>query len=106
VVLDVTANSPDGKKIFQTSRIYASLATDSRSTETALGPENKLGLIRDTSIQPFAPKEETIEVPLPSGMRDAVIEVHLSYQPRPGNVYSIHRVVRDVSLEGLGPKKR
>jgi hypothetical protein len=106
VVLDVTANSPDGKKIFQTSKIYASQATDSRSTETALGPENKLGLIRDTSIQPFAPKEETIEVPLPSGMKDAVIEVKLSYQPRPGNVYAIHSVVRNVSLEGIGGEKR
>ncbi len=98
MVLDVTANGPDGKKIFQTSRIYAAQATDSRSTQTTLGPDKKLGLIRDTSIQPFAPKEETIEVPLPSGMRDAVIEVNLSYQPRPGNIYPIHRVVRNVSL--------
>lgn len=64
-----------------------------------LGPENKLGLIRDTSIQPFAPKEETIEVPLPHSLRDAIIEVNLSYQPRPGNVYPIHKVVRNVSLD-------
>jgi hypothetical protein len=95
----VTASSPDGKTIFQTSRIYASQATDSRSTETVLGPENKLGLIRDTSIQPFAPKEETIEVPLPSGMREAFIEVNLSYRPRPGSIYPIHKVIRNVSLD-------
>ncbi len=95
----MTASSPDGKKIFRTSRIYASQATDSRSTETALGPENKLGLIRDTSIQPFVPKEETFEMPLPQGLRDAAIEVNLSYQPRPGNVYPIHRVTRNVSLD-------
>jgi hypothetical protein len=99
VVLDVTANSPDGKRIFQTSRIYSTQATDARSTHMALGPENKLGFIRDTSIQPFAPKVETIEVPLPSGLRDAVIEVNLSYQPRPGNVYPIHHVKRPVSLD-------
>ena len=42
-----------------------------------LGPENKLGLIRDTSIQPFAAKEETIEIPLPDGLRDAVVEAVL-----------------------------
>ncbi len=95
----MTASSPDGKKIFETSRIYAGQATDSRSTQTVLGPENKLGLIRDTSIQPFAPKEETIEVPLPHGLRDVVIEVNLSYRPRPGNVYPIHKVVRNVSLD-------
>ncbi len=64
-----------------------------------LGPETKLGLIRDTSIQPVAPKEEAIEVPLPQGLMDAVIEVNLSYQPRPGNVYPIHKVVRNVSLD-------
>jgi hypothetical protein len=74
-------------------------STDSRSTQMVLGPENKLGLIRDTSIQPFAPKEETIEIPLPPGIKDAVIEVDLSYQPRPGNVYPIHKVVRNVSLD-------
>ncbi len=63
-----------------------------------LGPDKKLGFIRDTSIQPFAPKEEMIEVPLPGDLRDAVIEVNLSYQPRPGNVYPIHKVTRKVSL--------
>ena len=69
----MTASSPDGKKIFQTSRSYAAQATDSRSSEMVLGPEKKLGFIRDTSIQPFAPKEETIEVPLAArleGCRD------------------------------------
>ena len=95
----MTASSPDGKRIFQTSRLYSSQATDARSTQMVLGPENKLGFVRDTSIQPFAPKEETIEVPLPPRMRDAVIEVNLSYQPRPGNVYPIHKVIRKVSLD-------
>ena len=95
----MTASTPEGKKIFETSRIYMPQSTDSRSTQMVLGPENKLGLIRDTSIQPFAPKEETIEVPLPPGLRKAVIEVNLSYQPRPGNVYPVHKVVRAVSLD-------
>lgn len=95
----MTANSLDGKRIFQTTRNYAAQATDSRSSEMVLGPEKKLGFIRDTSIQPFAPKEETIEVPLPANLRDAVIEVSLSYQPRPGNIYPIHKVTRQVSLD-------
>jgi hypothetical protein len=98
VVLDVTANSLDGKRIFQTIRNYAAQATDARSSEMVLGPEKKLGFIRDTSIQPFAPKEETFEIPLPAGLKDAVIEVSLSYQPRPGNIYPVHKVVRNVSL--------
>jgi len=95
----VTANSLDGKTIFTKSRNYAAQATDTRSSAMVLGPEKKLGFIRDTSIQPFAPKEETIEIPLPQGIKDAVIEVNLSYQPRPGNVYPIHKVTRKVSLD-------
>jgi hypothetical protein len=99
VVLDVTASSPDGKKIYEISKVYASQATDSRSTHMVLGPENKLGFIRDTSIQPFAPKEETIDIPLPPGLKDAVIEVNLSYRPRPGDVYPIHNVKKNVGLD-------
>lgn len=95
----MTASTPDGKKIFETSKIYMPQSTDSRSTQMVLGPENKLGIIRDTSIQPFAPKEETIEVALPPGLRNAVIEVNLSYQPRPGDIYPIHKVTRNVSLD-------
>ncbi len=74
-------------------------STDSRSNQMVLGPENKLGIIRDTSIQPFAPKEEKIEIPLEPGLKNAVIEIKLSYQPRPGNIYPIHTVVRNVSLD-------
>ena len=74
-------------------------ATDSRSNQMMLGPDKKLGLIRYTSIQPFAPKEETMEIPLPPGVTKAVIEVQLTYQPRPGNIYPIHKVVRNVSLD-------
>ena len=94
----MTAKTPNGKTIFETSRIYSTQATDSRSKQMALGPENKLGFIRDTSIQPFAPKNESIEVRLPKAVTEAVIEVNLSYRPRPGNVYPIHNVVRKVSL--------
>lgn len=95
----MTASAADGKRIFQSSRIYMPQATDSRSNQMMLGPDKKLGLIRDTSIQPFAPKEETIEIPFPTGVTSAVIKVELTYQPRPGNIYPIHKVVRNVSLD-------
>jgi len=98
VVLEVTANAGDGKEIFRTSKFYMSQATDARSSQMVLGPDKKLGFIRDTSIQPFAPKEETFEIALPQGIADAVLEINLSYQPRPGNIYPIHKVVKTVSL--------
>jgi hypothetical protein len=99
VVLEVTARDLDGKEIFQTAKFYMSQSTDARSNDMVLGPDRKLGIIRDTSIQPFAPKEETFEIPLPAGTKDAVLEINLSYQPRPNNIYPIHKVVRKVSLD-------
>jgi hypothetical protein len=98
VVLDVTATSDDGKKIFETSRIFMPQATDSRSNHMVLGPDKKLGLIRDTSIQPFAPKEETFEISVPPGVHTINVKTDLSYRPRPGNVYPIHSVVKTVEL--------
>lgn len=99
MVLDVTASDLYGKKIFQASKIYMPQATDSRSNQMVLGPDKKLGLIRDTSIQPFTPKEETIEIPLPEGVTDVDLEINLTYQPRPGNVYPIHNIKKRVSLD-------
>jgi len=99
VVLDVTASDTTGKKIFQTSKIYMAQATDSRSNHMVLGPDKKLGFIRDTSIQPFTPKEETIEIPLPQRVTDVDLEVTLRYQPRPGDVYPIHDIKKRISLE-------
>jgi len=99
VVLDVTANDTDGKQIFHTSKIYMPQATDSRSNHMVLGPDKKLGLIRDTSIQPFAPKEESIEIPLPQGLTNVDVEVNLSYQPRPGDIYPIHNIKKHVRID-------
>ena len=99
MVLDVTAIAPGGKKVFHTSRIYMAQATDSRSNHMVLGPDKKLGFIRDTSIQPFVPKEETIEIPMPAGIVDVDLEISLRYQPRPGDIYQLHNIKRKVSLE-------
>jgi hypothetical protein len=101
VVLDVTANGPEGEKVFKASKIYMPQATDSRDCVMMLGPDKKLGLIRDTSIQPFAPKEETFEIPLPRKIRSVQVNVTLSYQPRPGNVYPIHNLTKTVNLQGF-----
>ncbi|MCL5124351.1 MAG: hypothetical protein M1511_07625 [Deltaproteobacteria bacterium] len=95
----MTASETNGKEIFRTSKIYMPQATDSRSNHMVLGPDKKLGLIRDTSIQPFTPKEETTEIPLPEGVTDVDLEINLTYQPRPGNVYPIHNIKKRVSLD-------
>lgn len=95
----MTAETNDGKVFYRTSRYYMPQATNALGTEMVLGPDKKLGLIRDTSLQPFAPKEETLEIDLPPNVREAVIKVTLSYQPRPGNVYALHEQKFRVGLD-------
>lgn len=74
-------------------------AGDSLGSEMVLGPDRKLGFLRGTSIQPFAPQEESLEIDLPAGLREAVVTVALSYQPRPGNVYPLQEQSFTVSLD-------
>lgn len=98
MVLYVTAHTPSNEKIFEETRIYMPQSTDSLGTAMVLGPDKKLGLVRDTSLQPFAAKEETFEIPMPGNIKEARVSVELSYQPRPGDVYPIHSVARSVAL--------
>jgi len=74
-------------------------AGDGRSRVMALGPDKKLGLLRDTSIQPFRPKEETFEIPVPKGINEITVAVRLTYQPRPGNIYPLHNISRKVRMD-------
>jgi len=62
------------------------------------GPDKKLGIIRDTSIQPFASKEETFEIKVPKSVKGVNVAVSLSYQLRPGDVYPIHWIAKKVSV--------
>jgi hypothetical protein len=99
VVLEVTATSDQGKKIFETSKIYMPQSTASLDKTMVYGPDKKLGIIRDTSIQPFAPKEELFEIKVPGPIEKVNVEVNLSYQLRPGDTYPIHRIVKKLSIE-------
>ena len=76
-------------------------AGDGRSPIMALGPDKKLGLLRDTSLQPFRLKEETFEIPVPRGINEITVAVRLTYQPRPGNSYSLHTLSRKVRGGGM-----
>lgn len=98
MVLDVTATSDRGKKIFEASKIYMPQSTASLDNTMVYGPDIKLGIIRDTSIQPFSPKEETFDIKIPETVKIVNIEVGLSYQLRPGDVYPIHKVIRKVTI--------
>ena len=60
------------------------------------GPTHKLGLIRDTSIQPFTAKAETFEILVPADSGKLKVLIDLNYQLRPGNIYPIHRKMLEV----------
>jgi hypothetical protein len=58
--------------------------------------------MRDTSLQPFVPKKETIEVKLPDGVQEAVVEAVLTFRQLPGvpeAEFPIHKVTKEVSLK-------
>jgi len=104
VVLEVTATDNKGKIIFETAKIYMPQSTTSLDNSMVYGPDKKLGIFRDTSIQPFASKEETFEIKVPDIVNDVNVTVSLSYQLRPGDVYQIQRIVKKVSVEPLQTK--
>ena len=98
MVLEVTAASDQGHKIFETTKIYMPQSSNSLNNTMVYGPDKKLGIIRDTSIQPFASKEETFEIKVPEIVKDVNVAVSLSYQLRPGDVYPIHWIAKKVSV--------
>lgn len=58
--------------------------------------------MRDTSLQPFVPRKETVEVRLPEGVEEAVVEATLTFRQLPGvpeAEFPIHKVTREVSLK-------
>ncbi|MCG6972072.1 MAG: hypothetical protein LJE66_02885 [Desulfobacterales bacterium] len=74
-------------------------STTSLDSTMVYGPDKKLGIIRDTSIQPFEPKTETFEIKVPETVKLVNVVVSLSYQLRPGDVYPIHLIVKKVLIE-------
>jgi len=47
-------------------------------------------------LKSFAYEEEYFEIKLTETIQKITIEVRLSYQPRPGDIYPIHREIREV----------
>ncbi len=65
MVLDVTAKTKDGKEIFKDSKIYMPQSTNCRGDAMVYGAQFKMGLVRDTSLQPLQTREEKYEITFP-----------------------------------------
>ncbi|MCL5024638.1 MAG: hypothetical protein M1497_14985 [Nitrospirae bacterium] len=96
----VTAKSPDGTEIGKAERHYHPQATNCRDTKMKYGAQWKVANLRDTSLQPYQTKADTIEFDLPAGVRTAEVTVDLVYQAvNPDNSYPIHSVTNTVTLD-------
>ncbi len=96
----MTAKTPDGKDIGSQSRHYHPQATNEKDSKQLYGAEIKVANIRDTSIQPYQTKTESIEFVLPEGVRSADITVDLSYYlGSPDQRYEVHKITRQVNLD-------
>ena len=98
MVLDVTIKDHMNRTLYKSNKVYMPQSTDSLNNAMVYGPTHKVGIIRDTSIQPFAAKEETFEASIPEDIGMVRVNVDLSYQPRPGDVYPIHHKTVELHL--------
>jgi len=99
VTLDVTVKDKAGKEIFKDQKIYMPQSGNGYGQAMVYGAFAKLGLLRDTSLQPFMPSKETFEIKLPENMREAQVEVKLVFRHLPGDEVVIHKIARKVSLD-------
>ncbi|MBI4772797.1 MAG: hypothetical protein HY788_01220 [Deltaproteobacteria bacterium] len=97
------AKTGKGEQVYQVKRIYMPQCTDSLGSVMVLGPDKKLGIIRDTTFQPFQLKRESFEIRLDEPTETIDIEIKLVYQLRPGDELPIHFWKRRISVEQLFP---
>jgi len=96
----VTANTADGKEVYNTERHYHPQATNCRTNKMLYGAQVKTQYIRDTSLQPMETKAETFEMFLPEGVRAVDVTVSLRYEIwKPSHMIEIHKVSKKVSLD-------
>ncbi len=63
------------------------------------GAHRKAGYIRDTSLQPLVPQKESFDIKIPKDIRTVDVIVDLEYEVVPSNIISIHKVIRQVTLD-------
>jgi len=103
VTLDFRVTTKDGKELYKETKTYMPQHKLGYDDNTMVYAANrKLTLLRDTSLHPFVPKKETLEVRLPEDVQEAVVEATLTFRQIPGipeAEFPIHKVVREISLK-------
>jgi len=91
--------------VFKDQRIFMPQCTDSLGPVMVLGPDRKLGIIRDTTLQPFRPKHEKFVIPLKKPCLELTLRVRLYYQLRPGQEILLRQWEKKVPVSRLFANK-
>jgi hypothetical protein len=115
----VTAKDSKGKELFRTSKIYMPIPQQlGRGDKMGRGPYEKSGMIRDSSLPPGRPVNESFEIPRPAEFfkkdgkdvttiqdYDMTVDVELIYRPfgtKESGQFTWQKVTKKVSIEKGG----
>lgn len=96
MVLDVTAKTPDGAKVFSHQKVWQEIGVDLRGNQQFKSWEIKNTL--DLALQPRRTHTESLTVSFPEGTTAAEIEATITYHHRPGEEFVVHRTARKVTF--------
>jgi hypothetical protein len=94
VVLDVTAKTDKGEKIFSHQKTWQEIGVDLAGDQRVKAWEIKNTI--DLALQPRRTHAETLTIPFPDGVTGGEIEVTLTYHHRPGEEFVVHRATKQV----------
>lgn len=96
MVLDVTAKTETGAKVFSHQKTWQEIGVDLRGNQQFKSWEIKNTI--DMALQPRQTHSERLTIPLPEGTRSVEVEAVLTYHHRPGEEFVVHRTVRRVQF--------
>ena len=96
MVLDVTAKSEKGTKVFSYQKVWQEIGTDLAGDQKVRAWDIKNTI--DLALQPRQRHTERLPVQLPEGTNLVEIEATLTYHHRPGEEFVVHKVERKVVI--------
>jgi len=96
VVLDVTASTEKGTKVYGYQKIWQEIGVDLNGDQKVRAWDIKNTI--DLALQPRRTHTETLTITLPEGTTTAEIVATLTYHHRPGEEFVVHRVARKVAF--------
>jgi len=96
VVLDVTAKTETGAKVWSHQKTWQEIGVDLRGNQQFKSWEIKNTI--DQALQPRRTQTETLTIAVPDGTKAVEIEATLTYHHRPGEEFVVHKASRKVSF--------